>query len=76
MTAVNDATFRVSIIPHTVKHTILGTKKKGDLVNLENDMVGKYIEKFLLSGPPEEAKSSGNNKNDKLTMAFLTQAGF
>lgn len=76
VTAVNDATFRVSIIPHTVKHTILGTKKKGDLVNLENDMVGKYIEKFLLAGPPEDAKSAAENNSDKLTMAFLTQAGF
>ena len=35
------------IIPHTLKSTTLGEKKKGDRVNIEVDMVGKYIEKFI-----------------------------
>ena len=39
--------FAVSIIPHTAKCTILSSKKLGDIVNLENDVVGKYIEHFL-----------------------------
>lgn len=41
--------FSVSIIPHTGKKTILSEKRIGSIVNLENDIVGKYIEKFLSS---------------------------
>ena len=39
--------FTVTIIPHTAQVTTLGFKKVGDLVNLEADMLGKYVEKFL-----------------------------
>lgn len=39
--------FSVSVIPHTAQETTLAEKKIGDAVNLENDMVGKYIEKFV-----------------------------
>ena len=46
---VTQTDFSVSIIPHTLQQTTLAERKKGDIVNLENDMVGKYIEKFLLS---------------------------
>jgi len=44
---VGNKEFRVSVIPHTVSQTTLGKSKIGDLVNLENDVVGKYIEKLL-----------------------------
>lgn len=63
------ASFRVSIIPHTIKETNLGSKKIGSLVNLENDIVGKYIEQFLLKKEPENLPS-------KLTADFLKNAGF
>lgn len=63
------ASFRVSIIPHTIKETNLGSKKVGSLVNLENDIVGKYIEQFLLKKEPENLPS-------KLTADFLKNAGF
>lgn len=66
---VNDESFRVSIIPHTIKETNLGSKKIGSLVNLENDFVGKYIEQFLLKKEPE-------NPPSKLTIDFLKNAGF
>ena len=39
--------FSISAIPHTVKATTLSQRRIGDLVNLETDMVGKYIERFL-----------------------------
>lgn len=65
----DENSFRVSIIPHTIKETNLGTKKIGSLVNLENDIVGKYIEQFLLKKEPEY-------QQDKLTMDFLKNAGF
>ncbi len=70
ITDVQDNYFRVSIIPHTSKSTILLSKGVGDTVNLENDIVGKYIEKFLsLSQPKDKSKSN-------ITAEFLAKAGF
>jgi riboflavin synthase len=67
--SVNHAEFRISAIPHTVKSTILSCKKAGDLVNLENDVMGKYMEKFLLSAPNKQ-QSGG------ITREFLTKSGY
>lgn len=61
--------FSVSIIPHTAGETILGSKKAGDDVNLENDIIGKYVEKLM---QPEE-KTDGDKG---ITRDFLRQAGF
>ena len=66
--AVGEGWFSVSIIPHTASLTTLGGKKPGDLVNLENDVIGKYVEKLLR---PQE-----NPAESKLTLNFLTQHGF
>ncbi len=44
---VNGNRFSVMVIPHTAKMTTLGFKKSGDIVNLEADMIGKYVEKFI-----------------------------
>ena len=74
ITAITKNSFEVSIIPHTMKHSILGRKRVGDRVNLENDLVGKYIERLLFN-----QKSNTNNVDEKsggLTMDFLTGAGF
>lgn len=65
---VTDTSFSVSIIPHTAAQTILGTKKTGDMVNLENDIIGKYVEKLMK--PAEAAPQSG------ITMEFLAKNGF
>ena len=43
--AVND--FSISIIPHTVQETILSHRSVGDIVNIENDVIGKYVEKLI-----------------------------
>ena len=66
---VTTDTFSVSIIPHTAKETILSEKKNGDIVNLENDVVGKYIE-HLMNFKEEPKKTS------KITEAFLMENGF
>jgi riboflavin synthase len=49
---VDNAGFSVAMIPHTAKQTTLGFKKTGDRVNLETDLIGKYVER-LLSGRVE-----------------------
>lgn len=70
--------FSVSIIPHTIKATILGTKSTGDMVNLENDVVGKYIER-LLTFPPSETEAvqqKAANQSQGITKEFLMKYGY
>ena len=50
VTAVTDSSFYVAIIPHTAKETTLGFKGVGDKVNLETDIIGKYVERLLNTG--------------------------
>ncbi|HWB70723.1 MAG TPA: riboflavin synthase [Egibacteraceae bacterium] len=54
--AVDAGTFQVGLIPHTLAGTVLGRRRVGDLVNLEADVVAKYVERLLRSGPVSEAK--------------------
>lgn len=63
---VDESVFKVSVIPHTQKSTILPLKKIGSKVNLENDIVGKYIEKLY---KPKKEES-------KITQQFLIENGF
>ena len=44
---LTDRTFSVAVIPHTAKATTLGLKKPGETVNLEADLIGKYVERLL-----------------------------
>ncbi|MEG0370755.1 MAG: riboflavin synthase [Clostridium sp.] len=67
---VNDECFRVSIIPHTHKETTLAYRKIGDRVNLECDLIGKYVEKIL------GFNQNINNKKKDISMDFLESNGF
>ena len=67
--AVEQDRFSVSLIPHTAQVTILGEKGPGDTVNLETDIIGKYVEK-LLQPAPEPTGSRG------VTLEFLAENGF
>lgn len=69
VTKVTADSFSVSIIPHTAKETILSEKAVGDTVNLENDLIGKYVENFLNRNA--ENKNTGNISKD-----FLMANGF
>lgn len=66
---MRDDSFLVSTIPHTVRNTILQDKKLGDSVNLECDVIGKYVERLMQKAEKDEHKSS-------ITMDFLTKYGF
>lgn len=57
--------FSVSIIPHTLSQTVLGEKRVGDVVNLENDVIGKYVARFL-----------GKRDAGGLSMEALLENGF
>lgn len=60
--------FHVSLIPHTAHETTLGFKKTGDSVNLEGDIIGKYIERMM--------NFQGSKENPGLSMSFLAEHGF
>ncbi len=62
--------FSVSLIPHTGERTILLSKKAGDPVNLENDVIGKYIQKLITVSAPARKPES------RITEAFLQEHGF
>ena len=62
---VDEAVFKVSIIPHTQEETTLTSKKIGEMVNLENDMIAKYVEKLM---KPEQGRG--------LSLEFLQANGF
>lgn len=72
---VDSDCFKVSLIPHTAANTTLLSKKPGDIVNLENDVVGKYIDKLLhfKDNSEEEMRSE---KTSSISMDFLAQNGF
>ena len=66
--------FDVSIIPHTAKLTTIGFKKAGDLVNIETDMIGKYVERFVGGKRHDEKKKK--EAGSSLDMEFLAKSGF
>ena len=70
--AVDGRSFQVSVIPHTREVTSLSDRKIGDRVNLENDIIGKYVERLLggSSGETEKPAKGG------LSMDFLAEHGF
>jgi riboflavin synthase len=63
--------FSVSIIPHTAELTTIGFKRKGERVNIETDMIGKYVEKFLSAKQDRPGLSSSG-----VTVDLLAKAGY
>lgn len=66
---ITQTDFSISAIPHTVAQTVLRERSEGDLVNLETDMIGKYVEKLLLPAPERREGSA-------ITREFLSRYGF
>ena len=69
---VEEKTFFVSVIPHTISNTNLWQRQVGDIVNLENDCIVKYVEKFLL----HSKQWKGDEKKKTITATFLKEHGF
>ena len=70
--SLTDDSFSISLIPHSQEKIILGNKKVGDIVNVETDLIGKYIEKFLYFDKLEEKEE----KKNTITREFLLKNGF
>jgi riboflavin synthase len=67
--------FSLVIIPHTSSLTTIGFKKVGDTVNLEPDILAKYVEKFLYKVGPEETVT-GEGISDDRFLSKLKDSGF
>jgi len=67
----DEKSFSVALIPHTLKVTTLGGVKKGDPVNLEVDLIGKYVEKLLST-----KQTDGTVERPGINEAFLAERGF
>lgn len=67
----DDNVFKVAIIPHTLAVTTLGLAKPGDMVNIEVDLIGKYVEKLLFAYSREGEPAKADISKD-----FLAQHGF
>ena len=84
VTEADDSGFGVSLIPHTAKMTTLGYKRPGDMVNLETDILARYVEKMLglkkrEKGINEQQTVSVGGESDsdtELTEEFLLKHGF
>jgi len=70
---VNDQGFEVAIIPHTAAETTIQHRQPGDTVNIETDMIGKYVEKFISEG---NQRASDDKPETGVDMAFLAKTGF
>lgn len=68
---VTTSDFAVSIIPHTLENTSLAARRPGDAVNLETDVIGKYVERLL-----GDRARVDNPQSQGLSLAFLQENGF
>lgn len=69
--AVDEAGFSIAVIPHTLEKTTLAHKSPGDRVNIETDMIGKYIERLLSRKGGEDEPSGGG-----IDIEYLAKNGF
>ncbi|WP_157146768.1 riboflavin synthase [Brachyspira pilosicoli] len=69
--SLTDNSFSIAVIPHTLKETVLYYKKEGDKVNIENDVIGKYVERLLTF-----KEYNNDSKKSNITMEFLFKNGF
>lgn len=72
---VTDSGFEVSIIPHTAEITTIGFKQAGSAVNIETDMIGKYVEKFVCPRPAG-TEEGAQEKKSGIDRGFLARSGF
>jgi len=67
---VEGRVFEINIVPHTIEETIIGAYRAGTRVNLEVDLVARYLERLILGDKAADARDSG------VTAAFLAEHGF
>ncbi len=68
---IDGAEFELNIVPHTIAHTIMDTYTTGSLVNIEVDVLARYIERLMLGDKAAESESQSG-----ITLEFLAKHGF
>ncbi|MFQ3196794.1 MAG: riboflavin synthase [Paraglaciecola sp.] len=71
--AVDGAKFLITLIPHSLQQTIIGGYKMGTKVNLEVDVVARYLERLMLG---DKAAETGQQQKSDISMAFLAENGY
>jgi riboflavin synthase len=69
---VDKASFEINIVPHTLQETIMGDYQAGTKINLEVDVVARYLERLIQGGSLGEVADLGNN----ITKSFLSENGY
>ncbi|WP_373188457.1 riboflavin synthase, partial [Halopseudomonas sp.] len=69
--AVDGAVFDLNIVPHTMQETVMGDYQAGSPVNLEVDLIARYLERLLLGD-----KAAEPNRDSRLSMSFLAENGY
>jgi riboflavin synthase len=72
--ACESKSFSVQITPHTAGVTTIGMKQNGDPVNIETDMIGKYVERFVRGA--SEVKREKTSESSGVDLEFLAKSGF
>jgi riboflavin synthase len=67
----DNRSFEVNVIPHTARMTTIGSLRAGDAVNIEVDIIGKYVEKFV-----DEMRESNSDTANGMGREFLKKHGF
>lgn len=68
---IDGAVFELNIVPHTIQQTVIGHYQTGTKVNLEVDVIARYLERLLLGD-----KAAEGNQQQDISMAFLAENGF
>jgi riboflavin synthase len=69
---VDKASFEINIVPHTLQETIIGDYQAGTKINLEVDVVARYLERLIQGGSLSDSENLSNN----ITESFLAENGF
>lgn len=70
--AVDGATFELNIVPHTLQETIMGSYIPGSIINLEVDIIARYLERLLMGDNAAKSTSDSNG----IDISFLAENGF
>ncbi len=70
--AVDGAEFELNFVPHTIEKTVIGTYKAGSRVNLEVDVIARYLERLLLGDKAADSSAEGSG----ISLEFLAENGF
>jgi len=73
---IDGANFKLTIIPHTIAQTTLCEYKVGTNVNLEVDVIARYLERLMLGEQAANSASAGTSKKQESTMELLARSGF